>query len=126
MYKEQLAQAHTEDMQWKRDLDYFEEAVGAMRKILQEISSKNTSKELNILVSHYENQFTIQKDIIDTLRYDINLREDQITASVKQNPTAYEHRSLEFHHELKGQMIVFAKLFTELKRSFSHFVSEKL
>lgn len=97
-----------------------------MHKILQEISCKNTSKEIKILVSHYESQFIIQKDVIDTLRHDINLREDQIAGGVKQNPVAYEHRSLEFHHELKGQMKIFAQLFTELKRSFSHFVSETL
>ena len=123
---EYLTTAHADDLQWRKDLDFYKDQISVLRKRIEEVNSKNTSKEIKMLVSHFENQFIINSELIDELKHEINLKEDTIAEDVKNNPTAYEHRVMHKYGELKGKMIIFERLFAELKKSFNKFLAETL
>ncbi len=124
--KEHVTTAHANDVQWKKDLAFYKEEIGMYRKRLGEIASKNTSKEIRILVSHLESQFTIHLSVIDGIDHKINLKEDRIAEAMKENPVAFEHQTISYLSEIKGQMEVFEKLFTSLKKEFANFSSQTL
>lgn len=120
---EYLTTAHANDLQWKKDLDFYKDEIKVLKKRLEEVSAKNTSKEVKMMVSHFENQFIINNELIDELKHDINDREASIADEMKANPVAYEHRVTQLYSELKGKMEMFEKLFSELKKGFAQFLS---
>jgi hypothetical protein len=122
---EYLKTAHANDMEWKKALEFYREEIIVMRKRLSEISFKNSSKEIKMVVSHFESQFIINSELIDELNHDINLREDSISREIKINPVAYEHRLIKYS-ELNGKMEIFEKLFAEMKKAFNRFSSETM
>jgi len=124
--KEYLNEAHTNDMEWRKAMEFYKNEVAYMRKKLEEVNAANTNKEFKMLVSHFENHFLIQHEIIDEIKHAINVREDYIARRMKANPEGYEYRVIRLHSELKGKIEVFEKLFGELKKSFDRFLSERL
>ena len=123
---EKIQTAHQNDLQWQKDIAFYADEIILLRQKLGEVSSKNTSKEIKMMVSHFENQFIINKELIDELRHDIHMRENNLTELMKINPVAYEHRIVTQDAELRGKMLVFEKMFTELRKSFNKFLSETL
>ncbi len=124
--KEYIATAHSEDIQWKKDLAFYKEEIAIFKSRLDEVASKNSSKDIKLLVSHFENQFTINLSVIDEINHFINLKEDKIAADIKENSVAFEHRSISYMSEIKGQMEVFARLYGSLKKEFNLFLSQVL
>ena len=57
--QEYITEAHASDLQWRKDLDFYKEEISIFKKRLDEIAFKNTSKDIKLLVSHFENQFII-------------------------------------------------------------------
>ncbi len=120
---EYLKTAHANDLKWKKALQFYKEEIILMRNRLSEVSSKNTSKEIRMVISHFENQFIINSELIDELAHEINLREDKISAELKSNPVAYEHRVMEYS-KLNGKIEIFEKLFAQMKIALNKFLSE--
>lgn len=120
---EYLDLAHTNDMQWKSAITFYKDEIAVMRKLLEEVNQKNTSKDLKFLISHFENQFIINSEVIDELNHEINLREDYIARRLKANPSGYEFRVVRQYAELKGKVYVFEKMFAELKIAFNKFLA---
>ena len=120
---EYLDKAHANDVQWRNIISFYKDEIALMRKRLEEINQKNTSKDLKVMVSHFENQFIINSEVIDELNHEINLREDYITRRLKANPVGYEYRVVRQYAELKGKVYVFEKLFAELRKSFNNFLA---
>ncbi|HSZ24912.1 MAG TPA: hypothetical protein VK766_04305 [Cytophagaceae bacterium] len=118
--------AHANDLQWKKDLEFYKDEIKILRNRLNEVSAKNTSKEIKMMVSHFENQFIINDELIDELDHEINLKEDSITEEIKKDPTAYVHKLTYKYAELKGKIDIFKKLFSELKKAFNKFLSETM
>ena len=116
--------AHASDLKWRKALEFYKDEIAHMLNMLSEVSQKNTSSEVRMMVSHFESQFTINKEVIAELKHEINLREDFIASDLKKNVVAYEHRIIHTHMDMKGRMLVFEKLFTELKKQFNRFLSE--
>lgn len=121
---EYLDVAHANDLQWRNTMAFYKDELGILRKKLDEVNQKNTSRDLKIMISHFENQFIIHYDVIDELNHEINLREDYIARRIKANTAGYEYRVIRQYAELKGKVAIFEKLFAELKKSFNKFLSE--
>jgi hypothetical protein len=123
---EYIATAHSQDLQWRQALEFYKDEITIFKNMISEVSSKNTSKEIKMMVSHFENQFIINSELIDELNHEINIKEDRIAADMKINSTAYEHR-LNLHYTgLKGKIYVFEKLFVELQKGIHKFLSETM
>ena len=124
--QEYITEAHASDLQWRKDLDFYKEEISIFKKRLDEIAFKNTSKDIKLLVSHFENQFIINLNVIDEINHLINLKEDKIAADLKENAVAFEHRSIAYLSEVKGQVEIFTKLYASLKTEFNSFASQVL
>lgn len=124
--KEYLTDAHANDLAWKNDLAFYKDDIIMLKKRLEEVSTKNSAKEIKMLVSHFENQLIINKEVIDQLLHDIGQRELQIAAEMKENSIAYEHRLNVRYAELNGKMSMYKKLFAEMKQSLNRFLADNL
>lgn len=124
--QEYVTDAHSDDVQWKKDLQFYADEIHVWKKLLAEISSKNTTKDIKMTISHFENQFIIYKEQIDELKHEIQIREDFFAQELKKNSVAFDHRTSSLQTELKGKMAILIKLYAELRNSFQKFLAETM
>ena len=118
-----IADLHTEHKEWLGKLDFYKDEILIMRKRLEEIASKNTSKEILAQVEHFQNQLIVQRENIDELRHAIKDHENYLENRVTENPTASDQRHVHDHPKMRGDVAGFEKNFNELRQEFSRFLS---
>ena len=124
MKTEKVYTQHEENKTWMSNLLFYRDEIKVMENRLQEIASKNTSKEVLSQVEHFQNQFVIQKETIDTIKHEINLSNDLITLEANKNMTAIDHREIKDHSIVRDNMESFEKVFHSLKTEFNTFLSK--
>lgn len=121
-----ITELHTENSEWLKNLDFYNDEIRIMRERIEEIVSKNTGEDIRKQVEHFQNQLIIQKNHIDELRHDIGDHENFIVSQINANPVAVEHRKLHDHPVLRGRMIDFEKIFNELRAEENKFMSKTM
>ncbi|WP_304236268.1 hypothetical protein [Jiulongibacter sediminis] len=116
-----IPELHKDHVEWKKKLAFYDDELRIYKKQLADISAKNTSHDLKVMVEKFQNQFIIQKDEIDRLNHFINVNEDDLEKEVISNPVAIEHRKMDDDKTLRERMEIFAPLFEELKSEFQEF-----
>jgi hypothetical protein len=115
---------HEENKEWLSDLLFYQDDIKVMKNRLEEIATKNTSKDILAQVEHFQNQFIIQIDTIDHLKHDLNINNDAINREIQKNDVALEHRKMEDHAALREKVTYFTKNFSLLKAEFNAFLSK--
>ena len=115
MRTEKVYSQHEENKEWASSLAFYKDEIKVMESRLEEIVSKNTSKDILLKIEHFQNQLIIQTDQISNISHDLNLNNDAINSEVQKNPTAVDHRSMNDHTFIREGMRAFEKLFSELK-----------
>jgi len=117
---------HHEHQEWLSKLSFYKDDLAVMQMRVEEVASKNTSKEYLALVDHYSNQFLIQNGQISQLKHEIKNHEAIIESSVISNATAADHRSMPDHVEQREKMERFEVIFAELREDFNTFLAKVL
>lgn len=115
---------HTEHKEWLNKLSFYKDDLQVMQNRLDEIVSRNTSKELMVNLEHFQNQLIIQHEQIDILKHEINEHEKSIEKSIIDNPVASDHRKMNDHSEYRDKMLRFEDLFHELRKDLMSFVAK--
>ncbi len=69
----------------------------------------------------FQNQFIRQNEVIDFLIHDINVHENTLVESVKQNPVARDHRLFSDHDGLRDRIETFLRRYKELNPEFMRY-----
>ncbi len=93
---------------------------------LKEIDAVNTGQDIKAQVEHFQNQFIIQKEVIDVLEHDIKTDENRTAENAKENVTAVEHRRVVDDQNIRDRMEIFKKIFGELKMEYQDFLGKYL
>lgn len=115
---------HEEHKKWLSELAFFKDEIKVMQKRIEEVVSKNTSKEVTVKIEHFQNQLLIQDSNISKIQHHINHDENAITNSIKDNPIAADHRKTEDHTAEREMVESFEKHFTELKTELNSFLTK--
>ncbi len=124
METEKIYTQHEENTEWQNNLSFYKDELKIMQNRLNEIASKNSSKDVLAKVDHFQNQLIIQKEQIDIIGHSINLSNDAINAAVKRNTTAVDHRTLPDHVVVRDNMKTFETIFTSLKKELNTLLSQ--
>jgi hypothetical protein len=119
-----IMELHTEHKEWLNKLSFYKDDLQIMQNRLNEIVSRNTSKELMVNLEHFQNQLIIQHEQIDILKHEINEHEKAIEKSIIDNPVASDHRKMNDHTEYRDKMIRFEDLFHDLRKDLMSFVAK--
>jgi hypothetical protein len=114
---------HGEHREWLNRLEFYKEDLAILRKRLEEVASKNTSREVMAQVEHFQNQFIIQRNEIDEFRHAIKEHENELQAVINHNPVAINRQRISDHPEHRERMDRFEKLFQEFRLELLLFVS---
>ena len=120
-----IPQLHLEYQLWINELAFYKEEITLYEKYLEGIITINTSKEAAVGVEHFQNQFILQKEVIDQLKHDLRVSEKQLVSFVKElSGMGLESIRMDNHSKLRERMSTYRKLYKELKQEFRQFESE--
>jgi hypothetical protein len=124
MKTEKIYTQHEENKEWANSLSFYKDDLKILTGRLEEVASKNTSKEVLALVEHFQNQLLIQKGQIDILNHSINIQNDTINTEIKKNSVAVDHRTMEDHSVLRENMKSFEMIFKSLRIELMDFLGK--
>ena len=117
-----MSNAHND---WLRAPGFYKDEIGILKGRLTEIAGKNTGAEVMPKVEHYENQFTVQRDNIDTLAHDIRQNVNEAGSAAEASGAGYIDAALfTRHNALQQKFIQEEKTINELRHEFYDFAAE--
>ena len=124
MPKANLKILHNNHLDWRNELDFYFEQIGRFQKVLSEISSKNTIRQVRPQIEQFQNKFIVQKDVIDRLEHEVKMQENELAQAMQQNPTKASHTHFQDQEMMYDRMNDFHSNYNELKKSFVNFSEE--
>ena len=125
-----LSDLHFDHKVWTRTLTFFKEELELYNGYLAEVASRWTDKEVKAELEHFQNQFHIQNNHLDTLIHEIKVHEEALVKYAKEHETAIDHVYFDDHskhHEAThDKEDTFKKIYDELKVEFKKFLSKYL
>lgn len=119
--------SHVSNMhnQWLRNLSFYKTEIAIQRGILTEIAGKYTSQEVLKDVAHFENQFKIQTNNIDTLAHDTHVNIGRIAREAQASSAHYIDAGLLTEHDVLGEKVQGEEsTASDLLRSFRQFAEK--
>ncbi len=125
MNKVSIKHLDNQHNQWLRSLNFYKTEIAILKGILTEIAGKNTGTDAMKDVEHFENQFKVQNEQIDTLAHDIHVNVDAIgTQAQLPNASYVDGPLLTKHHKLGEQFDITEQVIRELIQSFRRFAEK--
>jgi hypothetical protein len=115
---------HEENTDWLKRIDFYRDELAIMKGRLEEIASKNSRNEVLVQIEHFQNQLLIQRDNMDLIEQAIHMNEKELLDEINLNPTAVDHRKVEYHEREEDLVLTFEKHFQELRGEFNRFLSK--
>lgn len=115
---------HFEHNQWKRELFFWEDELKSFQNRLEELVKRWTKKEMLVQLEHYQNQFILQDDVINTLQDDIHIHEISIAAASKKGKDLLDTTLVKKHIEFRNRMEVQRHIYRDLKKEFFKFLTK--
>ncbi len=110
---------------WMRGLEFYTQEIAIMKNRLTEVAGKNTDKSVMVEVEHFENQFIIKKDTIDTLSHNIRENVNKISHQAENSSAGFVDENLvAIHDELGAQVKTEEHAINELRHEFNRFAAK--
>ncbi|MFL5810607.1 MAG: hypothetical protein ACJ749_13885, partial [Flavisolibacter sp.] len=96
---------HMEYQLWTRELIFYKEEIRIFEDHLQQLLSRNTKSDMTVQAEHFQNQFILQKEVIDFLKHDLHISEKQLAAFVHElSGLGLESIKMDNHGKLRERM----------------------
>jgi len=113
---------HMEYQLWTRELIFYKEEIKIFEDHLSAILKRNNKNDVPAQVEHFQNQFILQKEVIDYLKHDLHVSERQLAAfAYDMSADGIDNIKMDNHETLRQRMITFRKIYRELKTEFRRF-----
>jgi hypothetical protein len=119
-----IKKVSNEYLEWQSTLGFYKDELSIFKNRLTEVAAKNTAKETMQMLEHFQNQFLIQTESIDTLHHDINEYQNAMAKEVQDDAGHVSKEQLVTHVKLKIRFESEEKIFTGMKKEFNAFLSK--
>lgn len=120
---ENLSDLHAEHSNWQNQILGFRQEIGGMNEKLGLIVSRHTPRDVPAHAEHFQNQFILQKDVLDIMRHDFKQYENMIEAEQLKNSTA-SGGLLQLRSAYQVRLNDYKRILEDLKHEFSDFTKE--
>ncbi len=122
--KASLNNLHHQGQDWLRELEFYKDELTVLTTRLQEITSRNTDKEVLAQVEHFQNKFIILREQLDTLKHDVGTRNHEIEALTKERPEHINEKFTTVHDALQERVKDFSRSLSDTRFEFNKFLSK--
>jgi hypothetical protein len=117
---------HFEHTAWVKELAFYKEELQFFRARLEEVAMRYTSAEVLKGIEHFQNQFYIQSNHLDTLLHDINAHESNIAEYAEEHPIAVDHVLFTDHKPLRECVEIHRDLWSSMKKEYQSYLAKWL
>ena len=113
---------HMEYQLWTRELIFYKEEIRIFEDHLTAILKRNNKNGVPAQVEHFQNQFILQKEVIDHLKHDLQVSERRLAGFVyEMSSDGIENIKMDNHGSLRERMTTFRKIYKDIKNEFRRF-----
>jgi hypothetical protein len=116
----------SEKSSWIRGIEFYQDEIKIMRNRLNEISQKNTAREIKKKVEQFQNQFDVHEEQLRKLRNSVKNHATHIAADLNAHHGQLEKSTIHEHDTMRDDYVNTEKLFNEMRHDFNRFVSKYL
>ena len=117
---------HKELKEWRSSLDLFMQELKSYNNRLNEVAGQNNKEMVLKQVEHFQNQFIVQKDNLETLLHEIKIQEQNIAEDVKRDKILDDTDIIGNQSFLREKVHTSEKIFVALKHDFYSFLARSL
>jgi len=122
MEKKYVYDLHAEHTEWQNKIAFYKDEITMMRNRLGEVAAKNSDKEVQAMVEHFQNQLIVQQEQSDILKHDVKEYENVITDHLKKNSTAPDRMKWGDHSHMRDRVDAFEKIMNDLRKELIGFL----
>ncbi|SHJ43911.1 hypothetical protein SAMN04487911_12133 [Arenibacter nanhaiticus] len=120
------AALHLEYLQWKKELDHWEEELYSLEHRLEELRKRWKNQNLLAQLEHYQGEFILQKEDLNGLRQDIGKHKAMVSEQQVQDDKPIHTHLHESHLEIKSVIALKLPEYMKLKKDFFYFLSKHM
>ena len=103
MSKISIKHLNNEHNDWLKSLQFYKEQVTVLKGRLTELAGKYTSGDVVNQLDHFENQFKIQVNNIDTITHDLKAYLHDVTLQAEGNNGYVEKELIDQHNHFRNR-----------------------
>lgn len=123
LYNEDL---HFEHKHWQSELALWEDELKSFNHRLEELVKRWTNKDVLAQLEHYQNEFILHGNVLESLQHEINVHEDNMAEHYKRNEDVINRELAKQHLEFRDKMENQREIYSKLKKEFFKFLSKYL
>ncbi len=123
--KEQLLDMHARHAEWQNKIKFYRGELEKLNKQLDEVVMNKPPQEQMAEIEHFQNQFTVQAEVLDIMRHDFKQHENAIEA-LQQDNNGKDESLQDKHKSHEDRLAQFEKIFKELREEFNGFLQKDL
>jgi hypothetical protein len=123
MEKKLIYELHADHREWANKMEFYNDEIRVMRRRMSEVAAKNSAKDIQALVEHFENQLIVQKEQCDILKHTIREYDKVIEAHLNNNDVAADKTRWNDHAHLRDKVETFERIFNDLRKELIAFLS---
>jgi len=117
---EKLADLHKEHADWQNSIENLKEDISNLNEKLGSIVSRFAPRDVPSKVEHFQNQFILQKELLDIMRHDFKQYENKIEEE-QNSGTSASTELMEIRHAYRARLKEYSRILDELKEEFAAF-----
>lgn len=114
----------TDHTKWIQTLGFFKDEITVLTKRLEEITRKNTAKDVMSGTEHFQNQFLIQEKNIHSLTHEIRAHEKRVVEQISGHAGKISSAEAAEHERLHAQTIELEAIIDKLRQEFKRFAAK--
>jgi len=114
---------HKELKEWRSAMELFMQELQGYNQRLNDVAGKNNKDVVLKQVEHFQNQFIVQKDNIQTMLHEIKIQEQNIAEDVRRDKILDETDIIGNQSFLREKVHTTEKIFVALKHDFYSFLA---
>ena len=123
--REQLLEMHNEHAEWQNKINFYKAELKKFNDQLGEILLDKPDSSAMAEIEHFQNQFMVQKEVLDIMRHDFKQHENAIEHK-QENINIFDSSLSSRHENHRERLLQFEKLFRELRDEFKGFSNSRL
>ena len=114
----QIDVLHSENLEWLKKLASYSDEINAMQSSIENVAASYTSRSVMTEIEHFQNQLTIQKHRINSLKHSIKNNEKLLNVDDTVADTD--------HATAKDQVNTFEKIISDLRQELNQFLQQPI
>ena len=122
-----IRELHFDHELWLIEMAFWKQEIEVLDKYLAAVNASYSDTVVRAEVEHFQNQFIIQLNFINSLKNDVKAQEALISLLEKDiNNKKLQQKKADDEYDIRDRMLTNQKLYVELKQSFKQWLSNKL